>query len=340
MSNEEGISKKIEQAFEKTKRRIDKLHDEFKHEEIEGYKFSEKWFRTSSGKKLVKQIEEIFGLNIKILFLSFPQKEFYTKLIGFFKDDEIKKEIIKLEGNSDEETEKFANFIGEYSSIFQEGLQVNSDDSTSFTEKELQISCATFTLSLYAYIDNYCKSIIVKMLKNAYLNELIKINLEKERRVSLNDLDEKKLEERITRLFPTSPLGKIKTILKYLRLDRKVAYMRKNYSLEIFHDLFDGFVKIRNKLAHSEPVLTPKKIQTHKVIYKRANMYGKIFTEMISSMDFEKAPEFTIPLTEMMKEWFIELTMPISAIYTFYEASFVYVAIFDQVIGEILQAKL
>ncbi|MBA7544744.1 hypothetical protein ES705_37105 [subsurface metagenome] len=84
-------------------------------------------------------------------------------------------------------------------------------------------------------------------------------------------------------------------------------------------------------------MLNPEIVEkTSKSVHNKIMKYSEV---VLNEIEFEnESPDYTQPVLDLMIEWFKSLVFPISSIYTFIHSSVITLALFDQVLGEIIRS--
>jgi len=318
----------INECMSKSTRKIGNRKSEYNPKEIEKFVYSKKWFKTSFGKKLVEQVDEIKEVLQKLSSLTLNFNEFFRILDKTLKSSDIKEKITS-EGIS-EELYKFAT-----KELRESNLEIfRTEDNKRF--------CSFFILSLYAYVDNYCQILIRAFLRKQHFKQHIIEEINKERKktiIDIKNVSAKNINEKILRQFPSSPGKKLNKILDYFSLKKRLHKFLKDENLEEFLQMFDGFILIRNKLAPTAPILTIEKIKLSKVVHENIEKYSRkaLEAQINAKEDMKSIKQPNLDLYwNFITGWFNELIFPLSTASTFIKATMVYLSIIDQIAGEII----
>ena len=331
----------IDEIFSKSTKGILRTAKKIKEQEPE-LKYSKRWFKSKHGKNFVTQIKELEKLNWELFSLTFPQKRLFEAIRDMVKNKNFRAELEKIEHEPETEEDKFfKELFDKHGTKLFDYFAKNMEVTQLIPKKRLLSYSATSALSLYAYVDNYCFSVIESLLKNPVTRDHLILKLEKERKIFIDRkiIDEHKtLFDAIRKEFPTNPLDKLKKIMQYFGVNYKISRLRSNLSLAQYYELCDGFTRIRHKLAHRIPVLKPELVeQTSKAVHKNILNFSK---SLVKTMSFEdEFPDYTKSIQRLITYWGKGLLFPVSAMYTFIHSSVVSLAIYDQVLGELISIK-
>ena len=212
-----------------------------------------------------------------------------------------------------------------------------------FKNEDNRRFCAFFVLSLYAYVDNYCQNLINLLLKKKHFKMYLAEKINEDRKkpiINLDGLEKRGSSNRILRAFPTNPSFKIDKLLEYFSLERKFQHFLETRNLDEFRKLFKGFIKIRNKLAHTKPILSLETINLSKTVSIHVKDYSNKIIDMQLKAKQELQKEETAFLDnywEFIFNWFNSLVFPLSTAFVFIKTVTVYLSIIDQIFGEIIR---
>ena len=206
-------------------------------------------FQTNPGKLFAKQVEQIVsfairGLSLTIIPTTYPFiREMFPRLLENYYSNWMKKQ----KGNQTDPDILLTEAMEKMASrIDQKDLSEGYQNLPSAEDRSYYFS---FTiLALFAYLDVYSSNLLKILIKNKKLSEILRKYLN-------HQLDAHDIVDPIEKLRKRSINEKLYSIDSAFSIGEIFSSIETQKKVEIYREGLKRFIRIRNKIAHSDPKL-------------------------------------------------------------------------------------
>lgn len=213
-------------------------------------------FLTEPGKILGSHVDDLLGFVQKGVVLARARSVLPTKgVMEMFAGGEFR-DAIEEGGHELEEDD--LEMVGAIETFFKHaGKTEDADHETMMEPDDWLWYLSLFTFALYAYLDVYSRNILDLVLKGEELRSRLEGFLENQSERLEEELDSTPIT--VKDLKGSSVKNRFFCLAAGLELDMVLERILNESNLERYSDAFDAFLRIRHKIAHSNPRLEAEK---------------------------------------------------------------------------------